>query len=195
MEELYNETQSAPQQNPNPAEKGNKKIPVILIIICAVFLIVVSLLLLFFTNYQKNKSFKNGIVGTYICTDALVTMGGREAGWSYSDANYFEGLTMTVTNDGRVTDFLKDSYQLEYVDDFFSLDKNYLSYHSSKRGSSRLYIGSASFSKKGSQRGMEDGKPDLFDVDTIDLYLCDDDVTGNYVDSKIAFALTFEKLD
>lgn len=176
---------------------GKKKSPVkkiIALTVAGILVLGIIYVLIFLPNYIKNKTFDNGISGTYYCTDTLVTFAARNEGYSESGADeVFLGHSIKISEDGVLSGLSIldiDDCQLTYSEKYFNLDDSYILYKPEEEYERvGFYIDdfgiySVYFSKRGSQ--ISAGKN--AETDRIELYICTNDVNANY-----AFTLTFEK--
>lgn len=176
---------------------GKKKRPVKKIIALSVagpLVVGIITVLIFLPNYIKNKTFDNGISGTYYCTNTLVTFPAENEGYSKSGVDEaFLGHSIKISEDGILSGLeILDIYdcQLTYPEKYFNLDDSYILYKPEEEYERvGFYIDdfgiySVYFSKRGSQ--ISAGKN--AQTDRIELYICTNDVNANF-----AFQLTFEK--
>lgn len=174
-------------------KKSPKKI--IALSVAGLLILGIITVLIFLPNYIKNKTFHNGICGTYYCTDTLVTFAARNAGYSESGVDdVFLGQSIKINENGVLSGLSIldiDDFQLTYpLDQYFDFADSYILYEPEEEyerygividdfGVYQIY-----FSKRGSQ--ISAGKNAA--TDCIELYICVNDVNADF-----AFKLTFEK--
>lgn len=190
--ENVNLTETTDTTGTKTNKSKNKKIIIVVSIVLAIALIV---LLIPMPNHIKNKTFKNDIAGTYVCTDVNVTTKAKKEGYTLSLVkDYFIGSKLRIADDGYLYDmigFQKKEYKLIYSEGLFNaFDDSDLRYSidgiANKDGHiSSDYDGIVNvyYSKAGSV------KKDA----VVEVYCKPSDYTQNDTGTYFAFVLTFEK--
>lgn len=192
---LSNDSVDIKTENIGKTKKSKLK-KIVIAVLLLVFLGIITVLV-FLPNFIKNKTFNNGIQGTYYCSDVMVKHKAEELGYSESRLNdLLIGQEIKIDEYGVLSGLilLEDDYDSHLKFDssyYFDLSDNYIRYLPKTPYEEQGFltlpdfgIVEVYFSKQGSQIAADTYASE----DMIELY-----IAANDVNAESAFILRFEK--